>query len=162
MTLTRTATWIAACFCLLCSLSPLHALTADGHRRIVLIAGSKSHGVGMHEYLKSIRLMKVLLDRAPGLKGVETDVIYDGWPTDASILDTADTIVFFSDGMQWSPWTFTPERVALLQKEMDRGCGFMTFHFATYIPYAFQKQGFAWNGGYIEYDGPKYPVQYFT
>ena len=58
----------------------------------------------MHEYLKSARLLKVLLDRA-GLKDVETEVIYDGWPTNLSDLDTADTIVFISDGMQWSPWT---------------------------------------------------------
>jgi type 1 glutamine amidotransferase len=131
-------------------------------RRIVLIAGSKSHGPGDHEYLKSARLLKLMLDRAPGLKNVETEVVSDGWPKDVSDLDTADTIIFLSDGMQWLPWSFTPERIAAIQKQMDRGCGFMSFHFATYIPYEFQEQGFAWNGGYAEYDGPKHPQPLFT
>jgi type 1 glutamine amidotransferase len=162
MFLTRTTLWITAVFVLIFTIQPLHAKTPDGHRKIVLIAGSKSHGAGMHEYLKSVRLVKVLLDRAPGLKGVQTEVVYDGWPTDTSVFDNADSVVFVSDGMQWSPWTFTPERVAIIQKLMDRGCGFMTFHFATYIPYTFQKQGLEWNGGYVEYDGPKHPVPYFT
>jgi hypothetical protein len=61
--------------------------------------------------------LKVLLDRAPGLKNTRTEVVYDGWPSDVSDLDTADTIVFLSDGMQWSPWTFTPERIAAIQKQ---------------------------------------------
>ncbi len=39
----------------------------------------------MHEYLKSATLLKVLLNRAPGLKNVETEVIYDGWPTMAHL-----------------------------------------------------------------------------
>ena len=89
-------------------------------------------------------------------------MIYDGWPTNVADLDTADTIVFISDGMQWSPWTFTPERIAAIQKQIDRGCGFMIFHFATYIPFQFQREGLAWAGGYVEYDGPKHPQMYFT
>jgi type 1 glutamine amidotransferase len=44
---------------------------------------------------------------------------------------------------------------------MDRGCGFMTFHFATYVGDAFSKEALAWNGGYIKYDGPN-PESYST
>src|SRR5271155_136597 len=106
---------------------PTQAKTPERPRRIVLIAGSKGHGPGEHEYAKSARLLKVMLDRAPGLKNVQTEVIYDGWPTNVSDLDSADTIVFLSDGMQWLPWSFTPERIAAIQKQMDRGCGFMSF-----------------------------------
>jgi type 1 glutamine amidotransferase len=153
---------IVATAVLFFSLPPLHATTPDSpHRRILLIAGSKSKGPGMHEHLKSARLLKVLLDRA-NLRNVETEVVYNGWPTNLSDLDTADTIVFLSDGMQWSPWSFTPERMAAIQKQIDRGCGFMSFHFATYVPYKFQQQGLSWNGGYVEYDGPKHPEMYFT
>jgi hypothetical protein len=161
--LIRKIQWITAVLALIFCIQLLQAKTSDGHRKIVLIAGSRSpRAAGGEEYLKSVRLLKVLLDRAPGLKGVQTVVVYDGWPTDSSVLDTADTIVFVSDGMQWSPWTFSPERIAAIQKQIDRGCGFMIFHFATYIPYKFQKQGFAWSGGYVEYNGPKYPQMYFT
>ena len=133
--------------------TPLRAMTADGSRKIVLIAGSKSHGPGSHEYVKSVRLIKVLLDRSPNLKEIETEVIYNGWPTDPSTLDTADTIVFLSDGMKWLPWTFSSERVATLKRAMDRGCGLMTFHFSTYVPDKYAKLALEWNGGYIKYEG---------
>jgi type 1 glutamine amidotransferase len=159
--LSQTFRWILAFAVLVSAVQPSYATTPEKHRKIVLIAGTKSHDAGMHEYLKTARLLKVMLDRA-GLKNVETEVVYDGWPSNPADLDTADTIVFISDGMQWLPWSFTPERIALIQKQIDRGCGFMSFHFATYIPYKFQQQGLAWNGGYVEYDGPKHPQMYFT
>ena len=159
--LRHASSWILAMAVLAFAIQPASATNPPKHHRILLIAGSKSHGPGMHEYLKTARLLKVMLDRA-GLKDVETEVIYDGWPTNVSDLDTADTIVFISDGMQWSPWTFTPERIAAIQKQIDRGSGFMIFHFATYIPFQFQREGLAWAGGYVEYDGPKHPQMYFT
>ena len=34
-------------------------------RKIVLLAGIKNHTPGFHEYLKTIKLLKVLLDRSP-------------------------------------------------------------------------------------------------
>jgi type 1 glutamine amidotransferase len=139
-----------------------HARTTDGRTKIVLIAGTKSHGPGFHEYLKSVRLLKMMLDRSASLHNVVTEVYYDGWPVDQATLETADTIVFFTDGMQWSPWAWSPERIAFMQRQIDRGCGFMTFHFATYIPYKFAQQALDWDGGYIDYDGPKHPTPYFT
>ena len=155
--------WLTVLLAVLFCLEPLSAKTPDGHTSIVLIAGTRApRKAGGEEYLKSVRLLKVLLDRSPGLKRVQTVIVYDGWPSDPSVLDTADTILFISDGMQWSPWSFSPERIATMQKQIDRGCGFMLFHFATYIPYKFQKQALGWDGGYVEYDGPKYPHMYFT
>ena len=59
------------------AIQPANATNSQKHRKIVLIAGSKSKEPGVHEYLKSARLLKVLLDRA-GLKDVETEVVYDG------------------------------------------------------------------------------------
>ena len=158
----RSLFWILTIAIAVLAVLPLRATNPENpHRKILLIAGSKSKGPGMHEYLKSARLLKVLLDRA-GLKNVETEVVYDGWPANMADLDTADTIVFIADGMQWSPWSFSPERIAAMQKQIDRGCGFMSFHFATYVPYKFQKEGLAWNGGYVDYNGPKHPEMYFT
>jgi len=159
----RSIAWIAlSVLVAMLAALPGRATTPDSpHRKILLIAGSKSKGPGMHEYVRSARLLKVMLDRA-GLKNVETELVYNGWPANAGDLDTADTIVFISDGMQWSPWSFSAERIAAIQKQIDRGCGFLSFHFATYVPYKFQKQGLAWNGGYVEYDGPKHPDLYFT
>ncbi len=41
------------------------AADAARPREIVLVAGRKSHGPGVHEYHKSVRLLKVMLDTAP-------------------------------------------------------------------------------------------------
>src|SRR4051794_23510657 len=70
---------------------------AAGTHNIVIIAGAKSHGPGAHEYLKSAKLLKVLLDRAR-LPGVMTEVHFNGWPDDPATLDTASTIVALTDG----------------------------------------------------------------
>jgi type 1 glutamine amidotransferase len=122
-------------------------------RKIVLIAGRKSHGPGEHEYLKSVRLLKVLLDRAPNLHGIKAEIYFDGWPRDVSVLDSADSIVVISDGMEWHPLTASEDRVRAIQKEIDRGCGFMTLHFSTYVTSRYAEQALQWNGGFFNYDG---------
>lgn len=94
-----------------------------------------------------------MLDRSPNLHRVKTEAYFNGWPDDPHALDTADTIVFISDGMEWLPFG-TDERIAILQKQMDRGCGFMTFHFSNYIPFKYEKQALEWIGGFVQYDGP--------
>ena len=133
----------------LCLVGTLHAKT----RTIVLIAGKKSHGPGEHEYLKSVRLLKVLLDRAPNLHGIKTGIYFEGWPQDASVLDSADSIVVISDGMEWHPLTASEDRVRAIQKQIDRGCGFMTLHFSTYVAANYAKRALDWNGGFFNYDG---------
>lgn len=131
-------------------------------RKVVLIAGRKSHGPGAHEYLKSVKLLKVLLDRAPNLHGVETEVYFNGWPDDPKTLNSADTIVVVSDGQDHddSPRVpiFTPERMAIVDKQMRRGCGFVTFHFSTFISYEYADQVLEWNGGFYEWDDAEGPV----
>lgn len=68
--------WMLAMAGLVCATQPAPAKTSERPRRIVLIAGSKSHGPGMHEYLKSARLLKVLLDRAPGLENTRSEALH--------------------------------------------------------------------------------------
>src|SRR6266480_2549649 len=72
--------------------------SAKLNKKIVLIAGKKSHPPATHEYIKSVRLLKVMLDTATNLKGVKTEVHYNGWPEDPSTLDDADVIMTISDG----------------------------------------------------------------
>ncbi len=67
-------------------------------KKIVLIAGKKSHGPGEHEYEKGCRLLKACLDSSPNVKSVETTVVTDGWPADEKILEEADAIFMFCDG----------------------------------------------------------------
>jgi type 1 glutamine amidotransferase len=134
----------------------LAAATAPA-KHIVLIAGAKSHGPGEHEYLKSIKLLKALLDRAPNLKSVQTEMYFNGWPDDPSVLDRADSIVVLSDGDDGSdafhgPF-MTTERMSILEIQMKRGCGFMTFHFSTFTPAKYATQILDWNGAYFDWQG---------
>src|SRR3990167_6557427 len=68
-------------------------------RKVVFLAGKKRHGPGAHEYEKDVKLLKHCLDTAANVKGVKTEAHFGGWPADAATLDTADTIVLLSDGL---------------------------------------------------------------
>ncbi|MCP5120709.1 MAG: ThuA domain-containing protein [bacterium] len=133
-----------------CTLSP-------PGKKIVLIAGKKSHGPGAHEYLKSVKLLKVMLDRSPNLTGVRTEIHFNGWPEDPRTLDTADTIVTISDGQdgdKYSPAPFmTRERMAVMERQMKRGCGFVTIHFSTFTPDEYGDEIIEWGGGYFDWQG---------
>ncbi len=145
--------------CLLLSAALLSVPNApaarQGSKKIVLIAGKKSHGPGAHEYLKSVKLLKVLLDRAPNLQGVRTEIHFNGWPEDPATLDDADLIMTISDGQdgdKYSPVPFmTDARMKIMAKQMKRGCGFITFHFSTFTPDRYGPQILEWGGGYFDW-----------
>ena len=108
-------------------------------KKIVLLAGAKSHEAGQHEYIKTVRLIKVIFDNS-NVKNLETEIHYNGWPEDESTLEDADLILNFSDGYDgiegtpFAPVAFrTPERMKLIERLMNRGCGFITMHFSTFI-----------------------------
>ncbi|MEQ8554424.1 MAG: ThuA domain-containing protein [Cyclobacteriaceae bacterium] len=130
---------------------------ADETKKIVLLAGPKSHPPGMHEYLKAVRLIKVALDNS-NVNGIETEIHLDGWPEDASTLDDADLIVTLSDGYDGRvgdrykhvPWE-TPERMEVMQRQMERGCGFSAIHFTTFMDDKKGAQILDWGGGYFDW-----------
>ena len=127
------------------------------HTKIVLLAGKKSHGPGDHEYIKTVRLIKVLLDEAPNLKNLYTEIHYNGWPEDVTTLDDADLILTISDGRDgplYSPVPFmTEERMAVMRKQMDRGCGLALIHFSTFASDHFGGDILEWSGGYFDWQG---------
>ena len=64
-------------------------LAADAApKKIVLIAGKKSHGVGEHEYEKTMRLFKAVLDRSNVAANIRIEVYENGWPGDATWAST--------------------------------------------------------------------------
>ncbi len=136
---------------------PLISKGAQRTRKIVLIAGMKSHGPGVHEYLKSVKLLKVMLDESPNLGNVKTEIHFNGWPEDSRTLDTADSIVTISDGQdgdRYSPVPFMTEaRMPVIEKQMRRGCGFVTIHFSTFAPDKYGPQILEWGGGYFDWQG---------
>jgi mono/diheme cytochrome c family protein/type 1 glutamine amidotransferase len=127
-------------------------------RKIVLIAGPKSHGPGAHEYLKSVKLLKALLDRSPNGGPVTTEIYFNSWPEHPETLDTADTVVIISEGQPGDtnppvPYVI-PERMKVLEKQMQCGCGIVTIHYTTFITYAYVDEILEWQGGYYEWKGP--------
>src|ERR1700679_315637 len=72
-----------------------------GAKKIVLIAGKKSHGPvgnGIHDYPWSVKLIKVMLDNSNVAEHVRVEYHLDGWPRDEKTLDDANAIMVISDG----------------------------------------------------------------
>lgn len=135
-------------------------------KKIVLIAGKKSHGPGVHEYEKSVKLLKVMLDNAANVSNVRTQIHFDGWPEDPRTLDDADTIMTISDGQDGDkfspvPW-MTPERMQVIERHMQRGCGFVTFHFSTFTPDVYGPQILEWGGGYFDWQNDRGEHEWYS
>ncbi len=124
-------------------------------KQIAILAGPKSHAPTEHEYLKSARLIKMMLEQS-SLKGsVKVDIYETGWPEDVSNLDKADVIVVISDGRdgdKFSPVPFaTEDRMPIMKQQMDRGCGYVAIHFSTFSNDKLGEQVLAWGGGYFDW-----------
>jgi len=116
-------------------------------KKILLIAGSVSHGAGEHEFKAGCLLLKQCLDQVPGLK---TEVRFDGWPRDDNAFDGADAVFIYCDGGDGHP-AIKPERLKLLGELMSKGVGLGCAHYAVEVP---KDRGgaewLAWIGGYFE------------
>jgi len=128
-------------------------------KKIALLAGKKSHGPGEHEYEKSLKLLRGLLQTSPGIAAIDVDVHTAGWPVHDEDLDDVDTIVLFSDGADHGEShhpILKPERLIELKRQMDRGCGLVVLHYSVFVP--IEKAGndfLQWSGGHFDYEtGP--------
>jgi type 1 glutamine amidotransferase len=104
------------------------AFAAD-KKNIVMIAGKPSHGPGQHEHNAGIQLLKKCLEQGAA---DQVDIKYHlngEWPSQEE-LSKADTVVIYSDGGGGHP-ALQEGRLAQLDKEMKRGCGFLTLHYAV-------------------------------
>ncbi|MCC9644796.1 ThuA domain-containing protein [Rhodopirellula sp. JC740] len=98
---------------------------AERSKSILLIAGKPSHGYGAHEHYAGLKVLEQsLLEANPNLK---TEVVR-GWPSDASKVESADSIVLYSDGQT--------RHVAFDHRDeirgvLKRGGGLVCLHYAT-------------------------------
>ncbi len=124
-------------------------------KKIIILAGVKSHPATMHEYIKNARLIKVMLDDAPELPPIKTEIHYKGWPEDESAFSDADLILTISDGRDGPNGLGVPfmtdDRMNIIQKAIDNGCGFMTFHYSTFAPDKYGENILDWTGGYFDW-----------
>ncbi|MDQ1085537.1 ThuA domain-containing protein [Siphonobacter sp. SORGH_AS_1065] len=127
-------------------------------KKLVLIAGKKSHGPGEHEYLKTVRLLKVMLDRTSQSTGITTEIHANGWPSDPSTLDNADAIFIYADGSDFNlaqDPIFAEDHWSQLEKQMKRGCGLVLMHYSTFAPATYGPAFQKWVGGYFDYESGK-------
>src|SRR4051812_18349449 len=76
-------------------------------KKIVLLAGSASHGSGEHEFNAGCHLLQKCLDAVPGVK---TEIYTNGWPHDPMhAFAGASAIFLYSDGGDGNPFN-RPER----------------------------------------------------
>jgi type 1 glutamine amidotransferase len=128
-------------------------------RKIVLIAGPKSHGPednGIHDYPWDAKLLKVMLDNSNVADQVWVQCCLDGWPADPSVLEDADAIVIESDGRDGhigreALHLETEARVETVDKLVRRGCGIAVVHFSVFSAHQVERQVFDWYGGYFDW-----------
>jgi len=98
--------------------------------KVLVLSGPCQHPPGTHEAAAGARLLEYCIEHTENLGSVDAQRL-EAWPSDASVLEDAATIVFIGD-------IFPPERMPepekireQLSKMMDRGCGIVCVHYAT-------------------------------
>jgi hypothetical protein len=114
--------------------------------QLVLIAGRVKvpDRAGHHDYLAGCRLLARLLAQTAA---VESRLVMEGWPADASAFDGASGVVFYTAGGGRQPFLQSAERVAQIQALAERGVGLSMLHQAVDYPAPHLEQATRWLGG---------------
>ncbi|MDX1950586.1 MAG: family 16 glycoside hydrolase [Verrucomicrobiota bacterium] len=120
---------------------------AEDKKKIVMVAGSPSHGKGDHEFNAGVQLLSQCLKSHPK---IISSFYLSGWPKDPTAFDNADTILFFADGGGGHP-AIQGERLKVLESVLSKGVGMAAVHYGVEVP---KEKGGAeflkWIGGYFE------------
>jgi type 1 glutamine amidotransferase len=116
-------------------------------KKIVFIAGKKSHGYFSHEHIAGSKLLSKHLNQANvGIKSVV--ITDDGYPKDPSILEDASAIVVYCDG--GGRHLLNPY-LKEFDKLMRQGIGLACIHYGVEVPKGAPGNYFLkWIGGYFE------------
>jgi type 1 glutamine amidotransferase len=123
-------------------------------KKVVFLAGKKSHGPRDHEYEKACRLLAHCLETSSNAKGFKTEIHLYGWPEDPRTLDDADCIVVYSDGADHNESDhplLVGDRMKVVEKQMKRGCGLVLLHYSTITPVK-RTEFLDWVGGHFDYE----------
>lgn len=116
-------------------------------KRILLVAGRQSHGPGDHEFFAGTAILMNLLKQTDGVWPI---MARDGWPKNEKLFETADAVVMYMDGGGGHPAIQKPERIELINKQLERGAGWVNIHYAVEYPNKVQDTVHNWLGGYYE------------
>ncbi len=121
-------------------------------KRILIVAGHASHGPAEHEFFAGSAILMNLLKQTEGVFPI---MARDGWPKNEKLFDKADCVVMYMDGGGGHPAIAKPERTKLIQKQLDRGAGWVNIHYAVEYPAKVGDRDIGgtvkgWMGGYYE------------
>ena len=124
----------------------LKRLSMPDKKKVVLIAGRKSHGYGAHEHNAGAALLAKALNA--GHTGIHAVAYRDGNPADPTALDNADAVIVYADGGMRHPWL---AYIREIDRAARRGVGIGAIHFGVEVPAGEPGQKFLdWIGGYYE------------
>jgi type 1 glutamine amidotransferase len=124
----------------------LKRLKLEDRKKVVLVAGARSHGYGEHEHNAGSLLLKKCLDE--NLPSVLAIVYRSGWPKDPTAFDNADAVVLYMDGGGGHPVNKHLDEVDALMK---KGVGLACIHYGVEVPKGASGDRFLeWIGGYFE------------
>jgi hypothetical protein len=119
---------------------------AAGNRKLVILAGHKSHQYGEHAFFAGSTLLKKRLDAA--VPNLVTAVYKNDWPKDESAFDNADALCIYSDGGDGHPFM---KRLDKIEELTNRGVSLGCLHYAVEVPKGNAGEKFlGWIGGYFE------------
>jgi hypothetical protein len=122
------------------------ALAAES-KKLVLIAGTPSHGPGAHEFNAGVKLLEKCLAKVDGL---EVAAYKNGWPDSDKAFTDAAGILCFADGGGGHP-LIQGDRLKTVGDFMSRGVGLMCAHYGVEVPKDKGGKEFQdWIGGYYE------------
>ncbi|MEZ6141045.1 MAG: ThuA domain-containing protein [Zavarzinella sp.] len=128
---------------------PLMAEQPTKKRKLVMIAGTPSHGPGMHEHNAGVLLFQKCLQ---GIAGLDVEIVLNGYPKDDSMLDGADAIFVYADGGGRHP-LIQGERIPRIDKLIAKGVGLFCCHFGVEVPKGKPGDAFrTWIGGCYEHE----------
>jgi hypothetical protein len=117
-------------------------------KKLVLLAGSPSHGPGDHEFNAGVHLIKKCLSKVPGLVVTSHG---GGWPKDEKDLMDADGILSYADGGGGHPF-LRGNHMQLIETLSKKGVGIMCAHYAVEVPRDVAGKQFEdWIGGHYEH-----------
>jgi hypothetical protein len=123
-------------------------LAAEPKKKLVLIAGSPSHGPLEHEFNAGTTLLHKCLE---SVKGLELSLNLSGWPKDEKVFEGAAGVLIYADGGNGHP-AVRGKNLAFVGELMKKGVGLMCAHYGVEVPKDLAGKEFqAWIGGYYEH-----------
>jgi len=115
-------------------------------KKLVLIAGRRSHGYDAHEHNAGCLLLARLLNE--NVPQIYATVYRDGWPKDPTAFDNADAIAMFCDGGGGHVAMRHLDEVDAMAR---KGMGIACLHYGVEIPKGRPGNSMlGWTGGYFE------------